>query len=90
MNIGKTMDRMEAQVARPLTPFGVTPWYSEQDWLSRAAARLYWLPNVDIAVMGDKTVVLVELPGLTADDLELSILDNVLTIEGERKPDGAA
>ncbi len=89
LNIDKIMDRFEARVRRPFTPFGMTPWYSERDWLPRVGVRLDWMPRVDIAVLNDRIIVYIELPGLAAEDLELSILDNVLTIQGERSlPEG--
>jgi HSP20 family protein len=43
-----------------------------------------WTPALDVYEDRDRIVLTVELPGLTADDIELEIDDNVLTISGER------
>ena len=41
--------------------------------------------NVDIHQDGDDLVVEADVPGLTRDDLEITVEDNVLTIGGEYK-----
>ena len=45
----------------------------------------FWTPAVDIAEHEDAYVVEAELPGLTKDDVKISIDGDVLTIKGERK-----
>ena len=42
-------------------------------------------PAINITQETDNYYVRAELPGIKADDLELSIANNTLTIEGERK-----
>ena len=42
-------------------------------------------PAINITEETDNYYVRAELPGIKADDLELSIANNTLTIEGERK-----
>jgi HSP20 family protein len=42
-------------------------------------------PNVDIFEEGDDIVVKAEMPGITKDDLEVSVTDNTITISGEKK-----
>jgi len=44
-----------------------------------------WCPALDIAEKDDSIVVRVELPGLKAEDIELSVDRNMLTISGEKK-----
>ena len=44
-----------------------------------------WLPSIDLMETKDKLVVKAELPGLEAGDVELSIVDDILTIRGEKK-----
>ena len=44
-----------------------------------------WLPSVDVSETGEEIVVRAELPGLSKDDIELNIQDNVLTLKGEKK-----
>lgn len=43
-----------------------------------------WRPAVDISEGRDAYRVTVEIPGIRADDLEISISDSMLTIQGER------
>ena len=44
-----------------------------------------WLPSVDISETKDKLLIKVELPGLEAKDVNVSISGNLLTIKGEKK-----
>ena len=44
-----------------------------------------WLPSVDVSETGEEIVVRAELPGLSKEDIELNIQDNVLTLKGEKK-----
>lgn len=44
-----------------------------------------WSPAVDIRETGDEFIVTAEVPGLTKDDLELSVENGVLSISGEKK-----
>ena len=42
-------------------------------------------PSVDLYEKDDEIVVKAELPGLTKDDIQVSLADNILTIKGEKK-----
>ena len=44
-----------------------------------------WAPSVDISETKDNFIVKVELPGLEAKDINLSISGDLLTIKGEKK-----
>jgi HSP20 family protein len=44
-----------------------------------------WVPAVDIRETGDTLSLLVELPGLKREDVEITLENHVLTIRGERK-----
>lgn len=44
-----------------------------------------WLPSIDLTETKDKLIVKAELPGLEAKDVELGIVDDILTIKGEKK-----
>jgi HSP20 family protein len=44
-----------------------------------------WAPFLDIYEEGDGFRISVDLPGLTADDVEVTLDQNLLTIRGERK-----
>lgn len=59
------------------TFFGETP-------LARTLAEK-WSPTVDISETKDSFIIKAELPGMDEKDLNLGILENVLTIKGEKK-----
>jgi len=44
-----------------------------------------WAPAIDIYDSKDSLVVKADLPGLSKDEIDVSIQDNVLTISGEKK-----
>ncbi|MFL6468401.1 MAG: Hsp20/alpha crystallin family protein [Pyrinomonadaceae bacterium] len=44
-----------------------------------------WSPSVDILENKDNIVLEAELPGMSPDDVHISVENNVLTIQGERK-----
>ncbi len=43
-----------------------------------------WKPSADITETEDGYMVRTELPGVAKDDVSISVLDNVLTISGEK------
>lgn len=45
----------------------------------------HFTPSVDVIREKDKLVIEAEMPGVKKDDIKISIKDNVLTIEGEKK-----
>ena len=44
-----------------------------------------WTPAVDIFDTGDAIVLRAELPGLTTEEIEIEVDENVLTLKGERR-----
>ena len=48
------------------------------------ATTTAWAPALDISERKDAYLVTVELPGVEADDLEITMEDGLLTIQGER------
>jgi len=44
-----------------------------------------WSPTTDIAETENEILIKIELPGLTAKDVEITLENDVLTIKGERK-----
>jgi len=50
-------------------------------------AASYFAPAVDIAEQENEYVVKVELPGVTKDDVKISVESSTLTIKGEKKQD---
>lgn len=51
--------------------------------LSGTALRSF-VPAADVVATEDDATVVMDLPGLTADDLEIELVDDVLTVRGER------
>jgi HSP20 family protein len=46
-----------------------------------------WIPPMDLVETEGEFVLKADLPGLTEDDVNIELEDNVLTISGERKVD---
>jgi HSP20 family protein len=51
---------------------------------SGRATTTAWAPALDISERKDAYLVTVELPGVEADDLDITMEDGLLTIQGER------
>jgi HSP20 family protein len=69
---------------------------SIQNELNRLFGRTYagteatagasaWVPPLDIFETKDRYVVIVELPGIAPESVEVSVEDSTLTMKGERK-----
>jgi HSP20 family protein len=52
---------------------------------SGRATTMAWAPALDISERKDAYLVTVELPGVEVDDLEITLEDGLLTIQGERQ-----
>ena len=57
--------------------------HGQQQGSGRATAAA-WAPALDISERKDAYLVTVELPGVEADDLQITLEDGLLTIQGER------
>ena len=44
-----------------------------------------FLPPADVTVSDSDLVLTMDLPGLTAEDLDIELLDGYLTVRGERR-----
>src|ERR671910_2991277 len=51
---------------------------------SGRATSMAWAPALDISERKDAYLVTVELPGVDVDDLQITLEDGLLTIQGER------
>ena len=75
----REMDRVFGDFfGRRLSPFRWGRW-----WPRRGAGVS--VPAVDLYEEKDELVAKVELPGMTKDEIEINISDNLLTIKGEKK-----
>jgi HSP20 family protein len=55
------------------------------DLLERDNIKTGWAPKIDVFDDKDKVTVKAELPGLKKEDIKISLTENILSIEGERK-----
>ena len=62
--------------------FGGWPQWSREDSGSVTSA---WLPPVDVFEEKETVRIAAELPGVKADDVRISLENNVLTIRGEKR-----
>jgi HSP20 family protein len=44
-----------------------------------------WVPAMDLVETDDHLVLKADLPGMTKEDVDIEVKDNVLTVSGERK-----
>jgi len=51
----------------------------------RGMAEGAWLPSVDVSETDSELVVRAELPGMSHEDIEINVQDNILTLKGEKK-----
>jgi len=70
------LDEFNREFARML------PAYADDD--SRVVGSA-WSPAVDIKEEDDRFVIHADIPGVSADDIDISMEKGVLTIKGERK-----
>ena len=49
-----------------------------------------WVPAINVLERSDATIIAADLPGLSAEDVEVKVEDGTLTIRGERKMAEAA
>lgn len=54
-------------------------------WWRVPTEELGWMPALEIYEKEDKFVLRAEVPGMTKDDVDISVLGDTLTIKGERK-----
>ena len=49
---------------------------------------MHRVPPLNVWSNEDETIVQAELPGLAADDIDISVVQNTLTLRGSRNPEG--
>lgn len=57
------------------------------DFINRGIFRLSddWAPVVDVAETKDEVIVRAEVPGMTKEEISVTLQDDVLTLRGEKK-----
>ena len=74
-----TLRRPAGNLLRFYNPFLATP-------PTNADEETYkWIPSVDVSETENGFEVRAELPGVTKDDLHISVKDNLLTLSGEKR-----
>lgn len=63
-------------------PLFQSVWDSFHSWA--VPSDVVWRPATDVYEMPDALVVLVELAGVTEDQIEVTLFNDLLVIEGER------
>jgi len=54
-------------------------------WRRSPTTEMGWAPAIEVFEKEDKFVVKAELPGMTEEDIDISMVGDTLTIKGERK-----
>ena len=74
-----TLRRPAGNLLKFYNPFLATP-------ATRTDEETYkWIPSVDVSETENGFEVRAELPGVTKDDLHVSVKDNLLTLSGEKR-----
>lgn len=82
--ISEEMDQFFGKVMqRPIGKMG-------QARIGSGAALQKWTPTIEITQRDNEMIVCADLPGLTRADVQLQVLDDKLTIEGERREESSA
>jgi HSP20 family protein len=61
------------------------PLFDERWWPAISSESQELSPDIDLYEDQNEIVVKAELPGMTKDDIQISLNDNILTIRGEKK-----
>jgi len=81
------MRRVFEQMDQLFTGYG--SWPSFGAWpeldVTRTLPRGVWAPQIEMREKDGKLVLRADLPGLSSNDVEVNIEDDVLTISGERR-----
>jgi HSP20 family protein len=62
----------------------LAPWLRGLNRLASTPAQLPFTPPADVIVSDDEVKVQMDLPGVSAENLEIELENDVLTIRGER------
>jgi HSP20 family protein len=75
---GRELDTLQSEMNRVFDAFfGGRP--------VNGGATRRWVPAMDLVEDEDHLVLRADLPGLSEDDVEIEVKDNVLTVSGERR-----
>lgn len=83
----------KAYLTRRQNPFFADPFFRSLDQffgdegLLKGGARDGWVPAVDVRESDESFLFTAELPGLSKEEVSITLEDNVLTLAGERRFD---
>ena len=77
-SVPATLDRLRDEFDRALQN-----WWTDNGEFEELGAD--WQPSVDISETEDALEVKAELPGIRPEDVDISVTDDRLTIQGQRK-----
>ncbi len=75
----------------PVRDMWISPWAGfralekELDHLFYGESSASWVPAIDLRETKEAYVIEADLPGLKREDIEVSVVDDVVTLKGERK-----
>jgi HSP20 family protein len=58
----------------------------ESDWMGRGTAGTGAYPPINIFQQNDDFLVLIELPGVEKDELQIEAKENTIRVSGQKKP----
>jgi HSP20 family protein len=77
----REMERwMDEMMRRPLAT-----WRRPLTWWRVPTEAVGWVPAVEMYEKADKFIVRAELPGMKREEIDVSVVGDILTITGERK-----
>ena len=60
-------------------------FFNTNEWECASRSDYEWSPSVDIEEFQDLYKIKIDIPGLTKNDIKITLFDNVLEISGSRK-----
>ena len=79
----RELDSLQGEMNRLFSSFFDTPTKTQGGNGNGAARR--WIPSMDLVETQDDFVLKADLPGMSENDVNVELENNVLTISGERK-----
>lgn len=79
------LQELDELLERSRRSFGTLLWRN-RDWM----ADLDWSPRVDINEADGTYLIKAEIPGVKKEDVQVSIENGILTLQGERKEEEAS
>jgi len=80
----REIDSLQGEMNRLFSTFFDTPTTRAGNGSSPAATRR-WIPAMDLVETGEHFVLKADLPGVSENDVNIEVENDVLTVSGERK-----